>query len=329
MSQNYCTTKQTGPLFSVVIPVHNKAPHIGRCIRSVLEQTCKDFEILLVDDASTDDSIAEAQRFTDSRIRLMRRDTPGPGGYAARNLGVKNARGQWIAFLDADDQWQPLHLEKMKKLAQQYPNVFFMSCGWEKKKEGGINTNLYFQRFHRYGNHQLNLKEYLQAGVDNMLPVWTSVACIKKKSPLTTNLFPAETTAKRGGDIHTWLRIMCYHKKMAWSCHAGAIYHTDSQNMVTKSAKTGSTLLQPKIFRQLAQNLHKEEITLLRKYFNTRLKKSLITSIKNKQKKYNYRNCIQWKGDFLNASKLLLWSLIPLFLWHFVYFPIHSKKDIS
>ena len=94
--------------FSVIIPVGNKAPHLDRSINSVLNQSFKDFELILIDDATTDGSAAKLAGFTDYRIRLLKRSQPGPGGYAARNLGIKESRTNWIAFLDADDELNEL-----------------------------------------------------------------------------------------------------------------------------------------------------------------------------------------------------------------------------
>jgi len=95
------------PFFSIVIPVHNKAPYLGRSIGSVINQNFTDFELILIDDASADRSLVEMQKFADPRIRILHRDAPGAGGYAARNLGVMEAKAEWVAFLDADDEWLP------------------------------------------------------------------------------------------------------------------------------------------------------------------------------------------------------------------------------
>src|SRR5699024_5819196 len=103
-------------MFSVIIPVHNKLPHLDRSIYSVLNQTYKNFELLLIDDASTDGSSEKIAEYDDSRIRRFRRNTPGPGGYAARNLGIQEAKYEWIAFLDADDEWKKEHLEEQAKI---------------------------------------------------------------------------------------------------------------------------------------------------------------------------------------------------------------------
>src|SRR5690554_2524745 len=119
------------PFFSVVIPVYNKEPHIARSINSVLNQSFQDVELIIVCDPSTDNSNAEVAKFTDPRIRVFHRDEPGPGGYAARNLGIKEAKAEWIAFLDADDEWYLDHLAEMKNLFVDFPNVSVMSCARE------------------------------------------------------------------------------------------------------------------------------------------------------------------------------------------------------
>lgn len=99
-------------LVSIVTPAYRAAPFIGETIRSVLAQTYTDFEILIVDDCSPDDTAAvvEGARSGDSRIRLLRQKRNG-GPAAARNRALSEARGRWIAFLDSDDLWLPRKLE--------------------------------------------------------------------------------------------------------------------------------------------------------------------------------------------------------------------------
>ena len=102
-----------GPLISVVIPCYNAAPFIEGTVRSVAAQTHRELEVIVVDDASSDESAALVEQMArnDPRVRLLRRTrnagTPG----APRNEGVAAARGEWIAFLDADDLWHPRKLE--------------------------------------------------------------------------------------------------------------------------------------------------------------------------------------------------------------------------
>ncbi len=98
------------PLISVVIPTYNRAHVVGRAIKSVLAQTLPDFECIVVDDGSTDETVQLVEGFRDPRIRLVRLAENG-GVSRARNAGIQAARGEWVAFLDSDDEWLPRKLE--------------------------------------------------------------------------------------------------------------------------------------------------------------------------------------------------------------------------
>jgi glycosyltransferase involved in cell wall biosynthesis len=226
------------PFFSVVVPVYNKGPHIQRSIGSVLNQTFQDFELILVNDASTDNSLDEIQKFTDPRIRILHRDEPGPGGYAARNLGIKEARAEWVAFLDADDEWYPEHLERMYRLSLEFDNVSVMGCGYEIIYSAEDKTSKtfcsYYSKHKDLGNHYLSFENYLQAEVKGLRPTWTSVTCIKKYILRSTGGFP-EGKAKRGGDVDTWLRCIEHAGGCAWGDYIGGIYYRDSLNMCTRT----------------------------------------------------------------------------------------------
>ena len=102
------------PFFSVVIPVYNRAPELAAAIASVRAQTFQDFEIVVVDDGSTDNPRARIHALNDSRIRFVRQMNAGGG--AARNTGIDHAQGAFIAFLDSDDLFLPHHLESMHAL---------------------------------------------------------------------------------------------------------------------------------------------------------------------------------------------------------------------
>jgi glycosyltransferase involved in cell wall biosynthesis len=102
--------EKTKPLVSVVIPAYNRAALLGRAVNSVLEQSFQDFEILIVDDGSTDNTAEVVQGFEDPRIRYIRH-AKNAGEAAARNTGIHAARGQYVAFLDSDDYWLAGKLE--------------------------------------------------------------------------------------------------------------------------------------------------------------------------------------------------------------------------
>lgn len=98
-------------MVSVVIPVHNRAGTIRYCLDSVLGQTFDNFEVIVVDDASTDDTAAQVRSIQDARLRLLPNNGPR-GAQAARNTGILAARSPWIAFQDSDDEWVPDKLER-------------------------------------------------------------------------------------------------------------------------------------------------------------------------------------------------------------------------
>lgn len=100
---------ERAPLVSVIIPTYNCAHFLGQAIESVLEQTFMDYEIIVVDDGSTDDTAAVLDQFRD-QVRHVSQANQGNAG--ARNTGIAMARGQWLAFLDADDLWAPRKLER-------------------------------------------------------------------------------------------------------------------------------------------------------------------------------------------------------------------------
>ena len=112
-------------LFSVVIPLYNKRDYIKETIESVLLQTYTDFEIIVVNDSSTDDSLAIVQSFNDSRIRIYTK--PNGGVSDTRNYGLKKALGEYICFLDADDLWTSEYLYNLHCIILKYPFAVFNS----------------------------------------------------------------------------------------------------------------------------------------------------------------------------------------------------------
>ena len=105
--------------FSILIALYNKAPYIVNTIESVLAQTYTDFEIIVADDGSTDEGAALVRALPDPRVRLVQQ--PNAGVSAARNLGISVAKGEWTAFLDADDWQHPLYLETLLKAQDTFP----------------------------------------------------------------------------------------------------------------------------------------------------------------------------------------------------------------
>lgn len=113
-------------MFSVVIPLYNKEKCIANTIQSVLDQTFADFEIIVVNDGSTDNGLSIVQSFEDDRITIIHK--PNGGVSSARNQGIKEAKYEWIAFLDADDFWDPNYLKEMESLIRDFPEASIFGC---------------------------------------------------------------------------------------------------------------------------------------------------------------------------------------------------------
>ena len=124
-------------LVSIVLPTYQRGALIGRSIRSVLEQTYTDFELIVVDDGSTDDTAAEVARFSDPRLRYLRLDA-NRGAAAARNVGIRHAAGELIAFQDSDDEWLPTKLERhMEAFAGCGPDVGVVYSDMDRIRRDG------------------------------------------------------------------------------------------------------------------------------------------------------------------------------------------------
>jgi len=225
---------------SIIIPVHNKEAHVARAIRSVFRQTREDWELIVVDDASTDGSAAVVRQFDDPRLTVIRRDTPGPGGYRARNAGARTASGRWLSFLDADDEWAPGYLAAIAALHARFPGAELLSTGWRNVYGPGIEGSDRYYRAHAHrGDHTYDRTAFLRASLAAARPVCSSVATVRKSLLAQAGGFP-ESGPGRGGDVDTWFRIMMTGATGAWAAEIGAVYHRDSQNMTTRRVAPGA-----------------------------------------------------------------------------------------
>lgn len=124
-------------LISIIVPTYNRAHLIGEAIQSVRAQTFANWELIIVDDGSTDNTETVVNTFEDQRIQYNRIDHRGIIG-EVRNVGMELARGSFIAFLDSDDLWEPHKLERQLKLFKAYPHIAFVFSHGKQFGEGSI-----------------------------------------------------------------------------------------------------------------------------------------------------------------------------------------------
>ena len=113
------------PFFSIVIPLYNKKDYILKTLRSVLEQSFTDFEVIIVNDGSTDSSLNLVNKIKDFRLKVYNKNNEGVS--VARNYGIQKSTSEWIAFLDSDDEWEPQYLQNIYDSIRKIPtgDVFF------------------------------------------------------------------------------------------------------------------------------------------------------------------------------------------------------------
>lgn len=107
--------------FTVIIPLYNKENFVANTLTSISNQTFTDYEVLIIDDCSTDKSVAVIQPYLSDRIRLISH-TKNSGLSASRNTGIRNAKSKHVTFLDADDTWEPTVLASFYQMIEQFPD---------------------------------------------------------------------------------------------------------------------------------------------------------------------------------------------------------------
>jgi glycosyltransferase involved in cell wall biosynthesis len=208
---------------SVVIPLFNKAPHIRRAIDSVLGQTFRDFEVVVVDDGSTDGG-PERVGGGDGRIRLVRQRRAGAA--AARNAGIRAARGRLIAFLDADDSYNPGFLGEILRLAARYPAAGAYGTSLEVVREDGTRRLWRSSALRRARAEDVLIGDYFGAVLDGPV-ISASSSAVPARVFERVGLFPEGV--ELGEDLDMWMRIGARFP-IALSGYVGAVYHREAAN---------------------------------------------------------------------------------------------------
>lgn len=183
---------------SVIIPAYNREYMVGNAIESVLSQSYTNLELIVVDDGSTDDTRNVARSFADDRIRLI--ETDHRGAYVARNTGIENSRGEYIAFLDSDDVWLPGKLAKQMRVAERN-DVAFVSTNGFMLSEGEKGYRMEFML--STGNNDYRGKCYRELLKQNFIS--TSSVMMSKSIFDDVGPFIAENRGRL--DYEMWLRV--------------------------------------------------------------------------------------------------------------------------
>ncbi len=215
------------PFFSVVIPLYNKQNYVQNTVQSVLDQTYENFELIIVNDGSTDNSLEVVKKIKSDKIKIVEQKNQGVS--VARNTGISNASGKYIALLDADDYWYPHHLIELKKVIQLHPHAGIFCMGYEILIDGNklekANYNL------KEPNKIQLIDDYFNASIINPV-IWTSASAFSKEKFKEIGRF--DKKLRTAQDLDFFVRAALKFK-VSFNPQITMRYHQTSENNLAQS----------------------------------------------------------------------------------------------
>ncbi|NET31562.1 MAG: glycosyltransferase family 2 protein [Cyanothece sp. SIO1E1] len=220
---------------SVVIPLHNKEAYIAETIQSVLAQDISSWELIIIENGSTDRGPDIVKNFLDSRIHFYESRSCGPG--VARNFGLNKACGDWVLFLDADDLIEPDHLSSLLKVVKEVPTAGIIAGGWKQITNAILEAEEHHPIFAGCGHEELLARALA-------LAPWVVHAAILKRSIFENSYchWPEELDSYPDEDTAFWFSVLT-KAKVAWSAQSGAIYRLNTDNNRSQSGDCYSRLI--------------------------------------------------------------------------------------
>lgn len=232
------------PYFSVCIPLYNKANFITETLKSVINQNFSDFEVVICDDGSSDNSLKRVEQFDDDRIKLIQQENKGAS--AARNRAVKKSSGEYIAFLDADDLWYPNHLSDLRYLIDNYKQAKLYATNYEVLMYGSQKRLPFFSKELDIGI----VKDYFLASLSDMV-----MTCYN--SAVHHSVFDKigyfNTAYRTGQDVDFAIKAnltfqLAYHSSLS------VTYRRETENNLAKSMHNLDRLKYIEAYDEIAKN---------------------------------------------------------------------------
>jgi glycosyltransferase involved in cell wall biosynthesis len=222
----------TSPTVSIAIPLYNKASFIAETMKSVLAQTFADFEIVVVDDGSTDGGADTLRQFTDARLRVIRQ--PNGGVSTARTRAMREGCGRYVAFLDADDIWHPDHLRHLMELARQYPDAALLGNAFAEQRRAGAPSAMSSDGPVRYRL----VENFFAECADGRTPFYTSSCMVKRDRAIELGGFPVGNYC--GEDLALWI-LLAADAPVAASDFVGCYYRRGIDSLSLSHAYRNAT----------------------------------------------------------------------------------------
>lgn len=297
--------------FSIVIPLYNKEKEIQDTLNSVLKQSFRNFEIIIVNDGSTDGSSEIVKKIKDDRIILFHKKNEGVS--IARNYGIEKVNSNFIAFLDADDYWHPSHLENLNNLILKFPNQLWFSSAYEKRFNNNFSTPMNAPILKKGDNWNGIISNYFENSLIDCL-AWTSAVCMKKEFLNSLNGFDIKITHGAGEDTDLWLRA-ALKSDLAFSTTVTARHNLDSNNRISNTPALKRNYMDlDKYEKNSINNIFLKKYLDLNRYsFALQYKMSKdFNTYKNYTKKINLNNLNTKQRFLLKLPRIVLLLLINI-----------------
>ncbi len=219
------------PKISVIIPLYNKEKAVKGTLESLLQQTFQDFEVIIVDDGSTDNSVQVVKEVSDQRIKLFQKENEGVSH--TRNKAVAKATASHIAFLDADDLWESNHLEELWTLIQKFPEAGLYCAAYQKKYNEQLTLPFSSALVKKPKNWQGYVDDFFEASLTDCI-AWTSAVAMPKGVFEALGGFDTSITHGAGEDTDLWMRVALAYK-VAYSNTITATHILDSDNRISNT----------------------------------------------------------------------------------------------
>jgi glycosyltransferase involved in cell wall biosynthesis len=292
---------------SVIIPLFNKKDTIKRALDSVLRQTCKADEIIVVNDGSKDGSEIIVTGYQDLRIKLISQVNQGVS--AARNTGINIASNDWVAFLDADDEWLDDFLETIQGLHSEHPECNVLGTAYSVVDTEGHAKELVLNKM-EYMCESGVFRNYFEVGACSSPPICSSAVCVRVDSLKDIGGFPVNL--KSGEDLLTWA-MLAQKNRIAYSKKRMAIYHHQRSNIgISRSRETLEDRMGDVLVANMA-NCRGDELEQYRKYI-ARWKKTKASIMIEIGENGHARKYIKESWNHSDEKlKLLMFMLMTLF----------------
>lgn len=299
---------ESQPFFSIVMPLYNKENYVKETIDTVKNQTFQNFELVIINDGSTDKSSTIVEEIDDSRIRLINQKNSGVS--VARNNGIKLAKADYIVFLDSDDIWLPMFLQTIYEMIKQFKEVGLYATAYKKRDKNGNEGTIKIECLKKENSIEI-IPNYFESIVRGDNLVWTSAVCIPKKIFEENDIWFPEGE-KYGEDQYVWARIAMIFD-ICFNITPCAIYKLETDNNclsgIFNEKDPHASILKLKKFRKSIKN--SEKLKFFDKYIEKNIYLTIFRNILMNNKKYAFYQLMKYDLTIYKKIKLILMIFIP------------------